>query len=198
MSTLPILPSREPTLADLDALPPGVKGEILDGVLYTSPRPRFPHGLAQAEIFGDLFTPFRRGVGGPGGWWILIEPGIELPKAPEIAPDLAGWRTENIPETPEKGAPIRKAPDWVCEILSPSTRRYDLTVKRPFYAKIGVKWLWYVDPDARTLQASAIHEGRWLEIGVYADDEKINLAPFDAVEIDLSRWWVPVITPETP
>ncbi len=64
-----------------------------------------------------------------------------------------------------------------------------MRVKRPFYAEIGVEWLWYVDADARTLSVSRLHEGHWLEVGVYGDREKVRAAPFDAVEIDLAEWW---------
>src|SRR5690242_21716819 len=88
-------PARKvPTMADLEALPPGVKGEIIEGVLYTMTRPRSTHQRTILALGAPLHDPFGRGIGGPGGWWILVEPGIELPDTPEIAPDLAGWRRE--------------------------------------------------------------------------------------------------------
>src|SRR5688500_1569397 len=127
-------PARKPpTLEDIDALPPGVKGEIIEGVLYTMTRPRGPHQNAAAGITGDVRDPFQRERGGPGGWWILPEHGIELPNTPEIAPDVAGWRKERLPELPADTA-ITVVPDWICEILSPTTRRHNLLVKKPYYA----------------------------------------------------------------
>ena len=48
------------------------------------------------------------------------------------------------------------APDWACDILSPSTRRIDLTSKRRIYGPAGVAHLWFVDPSARTLEAFAL------------------------------------------
>src|SRR5690606_15372551 len=98
-------------------------------------------------------------------WWILAEPGIEVERSPEFSPDVAGWRRERMPTLPANDA-IRVVPDWACEILSPRARSYDLLVKRPFYADIGIGHLWYVDPDARTLTVSRLLDGRWLEIGV--------------------------------
>ena len=80
-------------------------------------------------------------------------------------------------------------PDWICEVLSPSNRVYDLNVKRRFYAEIGVQHLWYIDPDVRTLTVSRLLDGRWLELGVHAGDERVRAEPFEAVEIDLSEWW---------
>ena len=124
---------RAPTLADLDALPPGIVGEIIEGVLYTMTKPRIRHQRTTRLIGGRVGDPFDDGIGGPGGWWIVTEPGIELPNTPEISPDVAGWRRERMPEMPVD-EPIRVVPDWVCEILSPTTRRHDMLRKQPYYA----------------------------------------------------------------
>ncbi len=176
------------TMADLEALPPNVKGEIIEGVLYTQPRPRAPHMDVTSALADDLYGPFKRGRGGPGGWWILVEPGIELPDSPEFSPDLAGWRRERMPTLPTSEA-IRTVPDWVCEILSPSTRGYDQRTKRPFYARIGVQHLWYIDLEARTLTVSKLLDGRWMELGVHGEDDRVRAEPFDAIEISLEDWW---------
>ena len=179
---------RPATLADLDALPPSVKGEILDGELYVMPRPRSRHSHVEGLIADDLVSPYDRGRGGPGGWWILIEPGIELPGSPEVSPDLAGWRRERLPTLPADES-IRVVPDWVCEVLSPSTRGYDQLVKRAFYARHGVTWLWYVDGEAQTIVASRLEGDRWVELGVWGIDQKARIEPFEAVELELATWW---------
>jgi Uma2 family endonuclease len=182
-------PARKiPTLADLEALPPSVKGEIIEGVLYTMTRPRGPHQHTALAVGSDLRGPFDAGKGGPAGWWILPEPGIELPNTPEIAPDLAGWRRERLVVLPND-APIQVAPDWVCEILSPTTRRHDLLVKKPYYAKVGVAHHWLIDLDARTLTAYRLESGRWLELGVYGDERAARIEPFEAVSLDVGSWW---------
>lgn len=180
---------RPATRADLEALPRNVRGEILDGVLYTQPRPRALHSSVESAVFADVHVPFQRGRGGPGGWWIIVEPGIELPRAPEFSPDVAGWRRARMPALPGAGEPFRAVPDWICEVLSPSNRGYDLKVKRRFYAEIGVGHLWYVDPEARALGVSRLDDGRWVELGVYGDGDRVRAEPFEAVEIDLSEWW---------
>ena len=182
-------PARKlPTLADLDALPPGIKGEIIEGVLYTMTRPRALHQGAMLDVASDLRDPFQRGKGGPGGWWILPEPGIELPGTPEIAPDIAGWRRERMPVLPGD-EPIRVVPDWVCEILSPSTRRHDLLVKKPYYAKVGVAYHWLIDREARTVTSYRLHSGQWLELGVYGDPRDARIEPFADVPLDVQSWW---------
>ena len=68
-----------------------------------------------------------------------------------------------LPET----AWISSAPDWVCEILSPSTERYDRGDKRIIYAEAGVGHLWHVDPVLRMLEVFELRDGKWLLLDVY-------------------------------
>jgi Uma2 family endonuclease len=180
---------RPATIDDLNRLPPAVKGEIIEGVLYTQPRPRAPHQRIATGIAEDIYGPYDLGRGGPGDWWILVEPGIELPGSPEFSPDLAGWRRSVLPELPADDA-IRVVPTWVCEVLSRSTRGYDTLTKKPYYAKIGVEYAWYVDPEVQTLTVTRLHEGAWLEIAVHGEDEIVRVEPFPAAEIQLRDWWV--------
>ncbi len=183
---------RRATWADLEAVPSTHSAELIRGSLDTMPRPRFRHRNAGSVLGAELNGPFQRGrSGGPGGWWILDEPGIALPDldVEEIAPDVAGWKKERLPHPPESGS-ITIAPDWVCEVLSPTTRRHDLTVKRPLYAEAGVRWMWLVDVDARTVVASRNENGRWMELGVWGDDDTMRAEPFEAHEISLSDLWI--------
>jgi Uma2 family endonuclease len=181
---------KAPTLADLDALPPGIVGEIINGVLYTMTKPRMRHQRTTTGIGADLLGPFDLGRGGPGGWWISIEPGIELPNTPEISPDVAGWRRERMPEMPGD-EPIRLVPDWVCEIFSKTTRRHDQLVKMPYYAEVGVAYAWTVDLEARVLTAWRLESRHWVTIGTYSNETEARIAPFDAVPLNVADWWPP-------
>jgi Uma2 family endonuclease len=180
---------RPATLADLEGLPETVVGEIIDGTLYTHPRPRAGHSYVASRLMARLDGPFQDAREGPGGWWIVIEPGIRLEDAPEFVPDLAGWHRERVPEFPDGSWSV--APDWACEILSPSTRAYDQRIKRPYYARIGIRHLWFIDLDARTLTVSELINGRWVELGVHGEDDVIRAAPFDALELKLGELWPP-------
>jgi Uma2 family endonuclease len=182
-----IIPSATP--ADLEALPRTWRGEIIDGTLYAFPRPRSRHAYIELTLGAELHNPFHHGRGGPGGWWILPEPGIELPRSPEVSPDLAGWRRERMPRLPPPKEPVTIVPDWLCEILSPSTSSYDNIVKRRFYADIGVGHIWYVDPVRRELEVCRLVEGKWLQLGIFGAEEKVRAEPFEALEIDLADWW---------
>ena len=120
---------------------------------------------------------------------ILVEPGIALPAVDvdELSPDIAGWRRERLPELPD--SLIDVVPDWVCEVLSPSTRAHDQRVKRPLYAQAGVAWMWVVDVDARTVVVSQNESGRWLEVAVYANTEPMAAQPFESHTIQLGDLW---------
>jgi Uma2 family endonuclease len=176
--------SRAPTLADLDALPPGVVGEIIEGVLYTMTKPRVRHQRTTRTIGGRIGDPFDHGRGGPGGWWIVTEPGI--------APDVAGWHRERMPDLPVD-EPIRVVPDWVCEIVSPTTRRHDMLRKQPYYARIGVPFLWLVDIEARVLTVHRLEASDWRLIGTYSDEAEARIEPFDAVALNVADWWPPAV-----
>jgi Uma2 family endonuclease len=188
MAELAVTLAHPPTLADIDALPPHMKGEIIDGVFYAMTRPRGAHQSVAGAIHADLYGPYQRGRGGPGGWWILPEPGIEFVNSPEVSPDVAAWRRARMPSL-SNAKSIRVAPDWVCEVLSNSTRRYDLRTKKPFYARAGVSWLWVVDPAAQLVTAHRLEHGNWVEVGVWSDEGDARIPPFDDVPLDVSAWW---------
>ena len=161
--------------------------EIVDGTLYTHPRPAMPHALASSYLGDELVGPFGKGRGGPGGWWIIDEPEIHLGEE-IVVPDMAGWRRERMPEYPDT-AYVTLAPDWVCEVLSPSTRKLDLYEKRPVYAREGVRYLWLVDPADRTLEAFDLRDGQWLVIASVKDDDPVSIRPFDAITFSLGDLW---------
>src|SRR5207253_1082001 len=117
--------------------------EIIDGELYTMPRPATPHAAAASALGEELGPPFKRSRGGPGGWILLHEPELHLGRD-IVSPDLAGWRRERMPLLP-KAAYIELAPDWVCEVLSPSTQGRDRTIKLALYRREGVAHVWWVD-----------------------------------------------------
>ena len=144
--------------------------------------------MASGHLFSRLYERFHRGPFESTGWWILQEPGIALPGALEIVPDLAGWRRERMPYL-KPDEQIRVVPDWVCEIASPSTRRLDLVVKRPFYARAGVSWLWLLDPEWRSLAVSRQVDGRWVDEVTYADEGHVRGPPFEELELDLESLW---------
>ncbi len=178
---------RKPTYQDLVALSDDVIGEIVAGDLHASPRPAGRHSLAGSTLAGSLVPPFHFGDGGPGGWWILFEPETHLGDN-VIVPDLAGWRRERMSEPPES-AFIDLRPDWVCEILSPSTARLDRVKKLPVYASFGVPHAWLLDPIAKTLEVLRLEGGRWIVAGLHGDDDVVRAEPFEAIELRLRRLW---------
>ncbi len=173
------------------ALPENQVGEIIGGQLYVQQnRPTGPQIAAAGAINSILGLPFQREKTSPGGWWILAEPEIHFVRDTEVAvPDLAGWRRERMPTIPRDHR-FEVVPDWVCEILSPSTAQKDRTLKLPLYARYGVAHAWLVDPQARTLEAFELRDGQWVLLGAIGEDAPVCFPPFAAITFSLADLWV--------
>ncbi len=170
--------------------------EILDGVLYTMPRPATRHAAATTALGEELGPPFKRGRGGPGGWILLDEPELHL-AADILVPDMGGWRRDRMPALPD--APfITLAPDWVCEVLSRSTATRDRTIKLDIYRRERVQHVWFVEPLLQTLEVFRLASDGWLLVAVHSGTAKIRAEPFDAIEIDLGTLWVDVVPADEP
>ncbi|WP_044238253.1 Uma2 family endonuclease [Chondromyces apiculatus] len=179
---------RPATYADLEAVPAHLVAEIIHGVLHTFPRPATPHATAASVLGMDLGGPFHRGRGGPGGWHIFDEPELHLGED-VLVPDLAGWRRERVPQMP-RAAFITLTPDWVCEVLSPSTATHDRKLKMPVYAAAGVTWLWLINPTERLLEVFHLNARKlWEREQVFSHDDLVRAVPFDAIELELSALW---------
>jgi Uma2 family endonuclease len=161
--------------------------EIVDGELWASPRPAPRHSRAWARITSRIEPAFDEGRGGPGGWIILGEPEVHL-GTQVLVPDLAGWRRTRMPKLPGT-AYISVAPDWVCEVISPSTARLDRAKKLSIYAVEGVPHAWIVDPLARTFEVLRLEGGRWAIIATHAGDAVVSIEPFEAIEIEIGALW---------
>ena len=178
---------RRATYQDVLDAPAHQVAEIVGGTLHTHPRPAVLHARASSSLGAKIGGPFDYDAGGPGGWWILDEPELHLGDD-ILVPDLAGWRRERISELPD-AAYFTLAPDWVCEVVSASTRRLDLQGKHPIYAREGIAHLWFVDPTDRTLEEFELRDREWVLIAAVKDDDPISIRPFDAITFSLGDLW---------
>ena len=178
---------RRATYQEVLDAPPHKVAEIIDGTFYIQPRPAMPHAWASSGLGGIVGPPFNYGRSGPGGWWIVDEPELHL-GGDILVPDLAGWWRERMPEYPDT-AYCEIPTDWVCEVLSPSTSSLDKGKKRAVYAREGVRHLWFVDPDARTLEAFELSGNRWILLDTLTGDASVSLPPFEAISFSLGDLW---------
>jgi Uma2 family endonuclease len=178
---------RFATYEDLCRVPDHLIAQIIHGQLITLPRPAPRHARASSIMGGKLVPTYDEGNGGPGGWWILFEPELHLGRD-ILVPDLAGWRRERMPGLPET-AFFEMPPDWVCEVLSPSTARMDRVDKLPIYAAHGVGHAWLVDPDIQTLEVFSLLEGHWWLECAFKSDDAVCAPPFDALRFGLASLW---------
>ena len=182
---------RKATYQDVLDAPPHMVAEVVAGMLHTQPRPAKRHAWASSGLGMKIGPPFNYGDGGPGGWVILFEPELHLGED-IVVPDIAGWQRETMSEDME-GAYFTQAPDWVCEVLSPSTRQFDQGGKRAVYARERVSHLWFLDPDVRMLEAFELRNGLWVLLATLVDDAPVSLPPFDAISFPLSALWPEIV-----
>ena len=188
----PEFPNLDPTVVEgYRNAPETVVAEIIDGQLSLMPRPRRRHSHGATRLVGRLSGFSDPGEGDPGGWIILTEPELHLGPRPDILiPDLAGWRKERAAEGFfDESDDLTLAPDWVCEVLSPSTFRVDRKKKLPIYHRESVGHAWLVDPAAQTLEVYRRHELGWLLVATFEGDDVVRAEPFDAIELRLAGLW---------
>jgi hypothetical protein len=195
-SAAPKLRSFEDLYAEIQAMPEGMTGEILEPgrVHVTMGRPGRPHRFSTKRIFASLGA-FDVDSGGKG-WWIEAEPEVRFgPRV--LGPGLAGWRVDRVPRMPLDN-PIAIVPDWACELLSPSTARTDRKEKLPRYIQEGVAWVWIVDPILRLVEVyEADAKGRPVLVLTAEEADRLVLPPFDS-ELDVGQWWLSEDPPGEP
>lgn len=178
---------KRATYADIEAAPSHLVAEIIDGTLYTHPRPSPRHGATAAALGARLGDRFQFGNDGPGGWVFVVEPEIKFGDN-LLVPDIAGWRRERLKAYPKKNY-FTTTPDWLCEILSGSTEKRDRTLKMRVYAGAGVPHMWLIDPRLQILEAYEIQDRRWMKIGDWNSDDAVRAPPFDAISFSLADLW---------
>lgn len=171
--------------------PPTMMAEVLAGELSLLPRPRRRHARSAGRLGAALDGPFDRGRDGPGGWLFLPEPELHLGSKPDIViPELAGWRRERLSDGfLDEHDHLALAPDWVCEVLSPSTEKVDREKKLPIYRRERVQHTWLIDPVLQTLEVFRRHDLGWLLIDTFSGDLVVRAEPFEAVDLELAALW---------
>lgn len=194
------------TLRDiLNLVPDGFRCEIIDNVLYVQPGPGLcppQHEQTIGALVAELRPRYQKGTTGPGGWYIQTRPGVTLPahlvgvKVPlgiekdSFQPDVAGWRGHTVGSLSFTTAnETAVCPDWVCEVLS-TNRAYDWGTKKPAYEKLGVRYLWMVDPDERSLEAFERVNGAYRSIAKGTGSVVLQgVEPFPGWDVVLTDLW---------
>ena len=164
----------------VEQLPSRFRCQLIDGALYTQPRPRVRHGrlhMAIARALTPLEDPERPLS---DRWTFLSEPELHLVFEHDVyIPDLAGWRPGRSPGDPDTYK-IAEMPDWICAVLSPSTESLDRRVKPPMYGRHGVRFAWLADPEAQTIEGYRWDGAAWQPTGSSTAPDPVALPPFEA------------------
>jgi Uma2 family endonuclease len=156
MSAVTALPfSRPLTRADLDTMPgDGHRYELVDGTLIVSPSPRWRHQRVLRGLFRVLDAAC------PPELELLFAPfDVVLADDTVLVPDLLVAPRAQFTDRELPGAPL-----LAVEVLSPSTRRVDLLLKRDRLQAAGVASYWLVDPDVPSLTALELQAGVYVEV----------------------------------
>lgn len=185
-------PEGRATIEDWLRIPEEKRAELIHGRIVYHAFPGVKHGDTQAQI-SHFLRPYRgrrpggEGGGGaalPGGWWLSQEVDMQIGDI-GCRPDVVGWRRDRharVPEADERGV-VTAVPDFLCEVLSASTVRYDQGEKRDAYFRAGVPHYWMVDPTNQTLTVLEWTERGYVILRVAGPGETVRAAPFEAVEI---------------
>lgn len=153
---------RALTRDDLDAMPDdGHRYELLDGILIVSPSPRFLHQRASSHLFLALDAAT------PAELVVLYAPfDVALAQDTVIQPDLL---VAPLKAFTARDLPV--APLLAVEVLSPSTRRIDLLLKKERLQRAGCQHYWVVDPEVPSVTAWTLVDGEYVEQAHAEDDE---------------------------
>jgi Uma2 family endonuclease len=176
--------------ADYDSWPEDVRAEIIDGVVY--PLYVDEQGMAAAplnnhqDLVGEFFAAIHRHLRGKPCRAYLAPFAVQLreEESRTVEPDISVLC--DPAKRSERGC--LGAPDWIIEVLSPTTIRHDQIVKRRLYEQAGVKEYWVVDPIGRVVYVSRLGaDGRYAGAEIYGEPESIEPAAFPGLAIDLSE-----------
>ena len=138
---------------DAQAFPPGIRYELIDGVLLVSPGASLFH----QRVVGNLLVILREGR--PPGHEALVAPfDWYVDEWTYFEPDLVVVRTGDVSARRYEAVPL-----LVVEVLSPSSRLRDVGMKLDAYSRAGLQWYWVVDPDEPSLTVFRASEGRLTE-----------------------------------
>lgn len=171
---LPRLTPGPFTRADLDVMPDdGRRHELLDGSLIVTPAPSTRHQRAVLRVWRLLDDAC------PDGLEALAAPfDVALADDTVLEPDVLVARVADLTER-DLPAP----PALAVEVLSPSTRRYDLLLKRSRYEAAGTPSYWVVDPDEPSITAWELRDGAYSEVGHAVGTESLTVTKPFAVTV---------------
>ena len=178
---MPLPKTKAYTTDDIYSLPDGKRAELIDGVLYDMAPPSFRH----QSLISDLTTEINLYIRSKNGSCkVLPAPfAVFLNKDNKnyVEPDISViCDTKKIDEHGCNGAP-----DWVIEIVSPSSRRMDYGIKLFKYRTAGVFEYWIVDPAKDRIMVYNFETEDASEY-TFSDSVKVNL--YEDFEIDFSKF----------
>jgi len=177
------------TVEDLAFFDDDVRRELDDGVIFQMPSPTLKH----QDLVGRLYLFLMQWIAQNGGKAFLSPIDLVLSPTRVFIPDLVFYSAEKVASGEVERDPkrLRVPPDFVVEIISPSTGSRDRVLKYRRYAEFGVRHYWLVDPLERTFQSFQLEQGRYFDEATLADDEEFAPALFPNLKLSMSELFGP-------
>jgi len=177
------------TYQDYAALPDdGKRYEIHDGELSAMPTPTALHQI----VLGNLAMVLDAHVSARNLGLVMVAP-LDvilidtLSETTVLQPDIVYLDNGRLDALRMRG--VEGVPTLAVEILSPSTAVTDRMRKRELYARYGVPYLWFVDPDTRELAAHVLDSGEYRLAAHVSGTEPVDLPPFTDLGLVPSSLW---------
>ena len=167
---------------DYCMLPEEKRYELIDGELYMAPAPGSVHQFISRNL-GFLLWDF---VSSNQLGEVAFAPfDVILSDEDVVQPDLFFVSRERQDIISARGC--EGPPDLVVEILSPSTQQRDRGLKRKLYAKYGVRELWLVDPESKTIEVLGLEADDFATLAVYPEDTPLSSPLISGLALPVDR-----------
>lgn len=181
---LPLRDHQHHTYSEYLTWPDDVRYELIDGQAITmAPAPNLDH----QDIVGELFYQIRQQLEGKPCRPFIAPVDVRLPRGDEANDDIDTVVQPDVIIVCDPGKldrrGVRGAPDWVAEVLSPSTAAHDQVVKRRLYERAGIPEYWLVHPSDRTLTIYTLRDGAYGRPDIFELKESTRLQTMPELEI---------------
>lgn len=171
------------TIADIEALPEGERAELIDGEMFRMDAPTWTHQELLAELTFEIKAYIKQNKGACKVMPAPFAVYIKKDKRNYVEPDISVICDKE--KKSEKGC--LGAPDWIIEIVSPSSREMDYERKVALYREAGVREYWIVDAETETVMVYDFEHDRKTALARYTFSDSIRAGIFEDLRLNFSE-----------
>lgn len=177
---MPQLHEKVYTVEDIYALPDDQRAELIDGHMYMMAPPSTGHQRISSELHGTIYNFIKSKNGSCDVFTAPFAVFLNKNDINYVEPDISVICDKN--KLDEKGC--NGAPDWIIEIVSPSTSQMDYGIKLFKYRTAGVREYWIVNPLKQTVTVYDFENEK--KTNLYSFDDSIPVCIYDELSINIA------------